>query len=114
MARAIGEAFVYFMAFLAVLLVPASILGVFGLATLGFIPSVIFILLTGFLVGLFKRKYLDDNITTMIVSAGILGFLNLFLEPGIWIHIGVYLVGYLIGRRMKGPESTEMFEFGES
>jgi hypothetical protein len=101
MARAIADAFVYFLGVLAVAALPLLALGYFGLARLNLISGVLVNLLAGFLIGEMKEKYLHDNITTSIVSLGVMGFLAFFLRlPPVYV-LATYIIGYLMGVRMK-------------
>lgn len=101
MPRAVADAFVYFLGLLAVAAIPLLALGYFGLAQLDLISGVLVSLLAGFVIGEMKEKYLHDNITTSIVSLGVMGFLAFFLTlPPVYVLI-TYLIGYLLGVRMK-------------
>lgn len=101
MARAVAGGFVFFLVLVAIAGVPATIGGVFGLSGLGLPASIIFTFLLGFLVGTVKKQFLEDNITTSIVSLALIGFSSYFTQLAFWHSILVFVVAYFAGRKLS-------------
>jgi len=104
MARTIANAFGYFVILLAVVAVPVIGLGYLQLSQLGTVPAAIVVFLAGFLIGLVKRQYIQDNISTIIISIGVVGLLSWFIHLGFWANTGIYILGYPAGRKVSDEE----------
>lgn len=109
MARTIAPGIVFFLVLVAILGIPATAIGFFNLSSLGLPASIIVSFLAGFLIGTVKRAYFEDNVTTTVVSALIIAFLQFFLVLQAWQVAVVFVIGYLIGRRLEVVEVHDPF-----
>ncbi|MDY6771183.1 MAG: hypothetical protein SV186_04470 [Candidatus Nanohaloarchaea archaeon] len=109
MARTIATGIAFFFVLVAIISVPAGLLGWFTLSKLGLPASIIVSFLTGFVIGTIKRAYFEDNITAGIVSLALIGFLQLFLTLNLLEVAAIYVLGYLIGRRLEVVEVHDPF-----
>jgi len=101
MARAVAGGFIFFLALVVIAGVPATIGGFLGLTGLGLPAAIIFTFLLGFLVGTVKKQFLEDNVTTSIISLALIGFTTFFTQLVSWQSFLVFLVAYIAGRELS-------------
>lgn len=100
MARAVAGGFLFFVVLVVLAGVPATIGGALGLTGLGLPASIIFTFLLGFLIGTVKEQFLEDNVTTSLVSLALIGFAAYFTRLVFWHSILVFVVAYVAGRKL--------------
>lgn len=101
MARAVAGGFVFFVALAVIVGLPATAGGFLGLSGISLPAAIIFTFLLGFLVGTVKKKFLEDNVTTSIISAGLIGFSAYFTDLGFLQAALVFVIAYVAGRKLS-------------